>query len=272
MTFRRFATALFLLALFTATAHAGFIPAAAAPWETVHTGEVIGFSRGSGSGPGGEFIVYNTVPSSNKPYSLIKDKSLFDTFCLEKNEYLSFSGNFVVGGLSRAARNGGLGGQDSSGVADPLDPRTAYLYQQFYDQRLSNYQYENGDLRGASADQLQNAIWFLENELTGKSPTGKSLGYAYDPTDMGIAAKTLGNDSQAYHWVFEADEAVRGGTHIGDHVRVINLLDSQGGRAQDLLAVGTPEPSSLVVWGVLFGMVTYWAWRRRAARSRRAAC
>ena len=100
--------------------------------------------------------------------------------------------------------------------------------------------------------------------MSGKSPTGESLGYAYDPTNMDIAAKTLGTDSQAYRWVFEADQAVRGGTHIGDHVRVVNLLNSQGGRAQDVLTVATPEPSSLVVWGTLLGMGAYWAWRQRA--------
>lgn len=262
MIFRRFAIAIFLLALLAATAKAGFTTAVP-PWGTVHQGDVIRFNRAAGSGPGGEFIVYSTVPNPQKPSTLTLGKSLFDTFCLEKNENLNFSGNFVVGGLSHEARNGGLGGQNSTGIADPLDSRTAYLYEQFYNQRLSSYQYTDAALRGVSADQLQKALWFLENELSAKNSAGSSLGFAYDPTNMGIAAKTLGQDSQAYQWVFEADQAVRGGTHVGDHVRVVNLFNSQGGRAQDVLTVATPEPSSLVVWGTLFGIGTYWAWRRR---------
>ena len=37
------------------------------------------------------------------------------------------------------------------------------------------------------ADQLQKAIWFLENELEARDPaSGQSLGYQYDPTDMNI--------------------------------------------------------------------------------------
>jgi hypothetical protein len=255
--------------LSAATVHAGFTPAAA-PWATVQEGDIIRFNRAAGSGPGGEFVVYGTVPNPKKPSSRIVGNSLFDTFCLERNEYLDFSGDFIVDDLSRQARNGGMGGQDSSGVADPLDPRTAYLYEQFYYQRLSGYDFTSEGTRNADADQLQNAIWFLENELAGKGVTGKSLDYKYDPTDMRIAAKTLGKDSQAYDWVFEADNAVRDGTRIGEHVRVINLLDGNHNRAQDLLTVATPEPGSLLIWGGLLGMGAYWAWKRRRPASKQS--
>jgi hypothetical protein len=252
----------FVLALLSAaTVHAGFTPAVA-PWGTVQEGDVIRFNRAAGSGPGGEYVVYSTVPNPKNPSSRIVGNSLFDTFCLERNEYLNFSGDFIVDDLSRESRNGGMGGQNSSGVADPLDPRTAYLYEQFYFQRLSGYDFKNTGDRNANADQLQNAIWFLENELTGKGATGESLNYMYDPTDMTIAEKTLGKDSRAYHWIFEADKAVRDGTCIGEQVRVVNLLDNHHGRAQDVLAVAIPEPGSLFIWGVLFGTGAYWALRK----------
>jgi hypothetical protein len=49
-------------------------------------------------------------------------------------------------------------------AGDDLNPQTAYLYYQFAKGQLSSYDYTSGPGRSASADSLQNAIWFFEEE------------------------------------------------------------------------------------------------------------
>lgn len=118
----------------------------------------------------------------------------FETFCVEMNEHVRFNSTFYVE-FSSAAVNGGVGGQEPPGSnTDPLDSMTAYLYTQFITGSLLNYDYGTGSDRIASADALQYAIWYIEDEITGPL-TGLALDFyndAYDAVDSG-SWQGLGN-------------------------------------------------------------------------------
>ena len=184
--------------------------------DNINLGDLITFSRGPGSGPGGEFIVTDTTTGYQ-----------FSSFCVETNEYISFGSQFSVGGISSQAINGGSGG----GHPDPLDYRTAYLYYHFVKRDLSNYNYGSN----ASADALQKAIWYVEQELGN--------------TDWSNPAAYLGTGTQALAWFNEASAA-----NWTDYngVAILNVLNSAGAVAQDQLVL-VPEPSTLLLLG--FGLL-----------------
>ena len=49
---------------------------------------------------------------------------------------------------------------------DPLDERSAYLYDLFITGNLPGYDYSNGSgLRQANAASLQNVLWYIEQEV-----------------------------------------------------------------------------------------------------------
>jgi hypothetical protein len=128
--------------------------------------------------------------------------SYFQTFCVEHDEFVT-PGTTYNFNVSTAADNGGV----NTNSGDPLGCRTAYLYTQFWNGTLSDYDYELGSGRAASATALQQAIWYLENEVSYSSL-----------------------NSQARAWVDEATDAVSAGgswydqygTGIGN-VRVMNM-------------------------------------------------
>ncbi len=88
----------------------------------------------------------------------------FYTFCLERNEGLSFgvAYDYTTGTKAEA---GGVGG----GNPDPISQGTAFLFSEFAAGSLSGYSYATGNpvadaARAASGRDLQNAIWALEQE------------------------------------------------------------------------------------------------------------
>ncbi|MEN6318072.1 MAG: PEP-CTERM sorting domain-containing protein [Syntrophaceae bacterium] len=137
---------------------------------------------------GGEFSVHSDNSGS------IGTK-LFETFCLEYNEYLySIPEKVWLGSITNKAIDGGVTG------GDPIGERTAYLYYKFITNSLPDY---NNDATSAAA--LQNAIWFLENEIS-SLPSGLATtfynysGNAQIGNFYGVMVMNLwGNECETLH-------------------------------------------------------------------------
>lgn len=203
----------------------GAQPAAAAP---LGPGSQIKLFDSYGTTGGGEFnasVVGGTAGDS------------FITFCLEENEFFVPGQTLYVKDVSTAAVNGGVAG----GNPDFISAQTAYLYTQFSQQTLSNYDFSStGSARVADANSLQKAIWFFENE---------------------VGSSAL--DSQAQAWVDEANSA--GWTDIGN-VRVLNLYTDAAYThlAQDqLYLMPVPEPEIYAMMGVGLGLLGWFGRRRK---------
>ncbi len=182
---------------------------------------VVVFSQGPWqTGSGGEFQaaqIDGNVGLLAGVASGFQPGNTFQTFCIEIQETLQFGVQYNAK-ISNAARGGSYGG---SGGSDPLDPRTAFLYQSFREGTLAGYRY-NGTTaeRKADADSLQRAIWYIE--------------------EPGAA--------QGQNNAFVALANASGWTDLG-RVRVLNLNlrnqdGSDGGNGQDQLTLIVPTPTA----------------------------
>jgi hypothetical protein len=204
-------------------------------------------------GSGGEFMVVEftgltpipTMPSASRILP-----GYFQTFCMEKDENIHANLTYDWE-LNDKAVDGGVGGPSP----DPLDAMTAYLYTKFWEGTLSNYDYTPGvNDRALSAEQLQNAIWYIEQEIG-----------------------SLAAGSQAKAWYDEAVEATTAGSDglikwsgIGN-VRILNLshvaVNDLGQRVREIdqdVLVMIPLPPA--VWGglgLLAGLGAFGVFRRR---------
>lgn len=179
------------------------------------------------SGDGGEFTAI--VKSYGIPGYAVD--STFQSFCLEKNEGFRFNTLYYVV-VNDKAVPGGAGGPSP----DPLDPRTAWLYNEFADCTLDGYDFDDTGIgRLASASALQEAIWYLEEEIP--SIQAGSL------TDHFVQ---LANTSSWYL-----------NNYIGN-IRLLNLYENADltGYAQDqivkIAAVPAPGAISLLSIGIAF--------------------
>ncbi|MFQ5592233.1 MAG: hypothetical protein ACE5HE_13810 [Phycisphaerae bacterium] len=181
------------------------------------------FADSYGSTGGGEFI-FTPLAGHNEFNGVTYDP--FITFCLETNEYLDIGSAFKVVDIGPAAHHGGEGGSDP----DPLDERTAWLYQSFRDGSLAAYGYDYGAGPGrvASADALQTVIWGIEDELGSWVP-GSALETAFFN-----AASTNANG-------------------LGS-VRVLNIAWPSGKPAQSQLVL-IPVPNAILLGVVGLGMI-----------------
>jgi hypothetical protein len=133
---------------------------------------------------GGEFTVYDTSLSVGAYTAYTTATSgkktpanSFQTFCVERNEYIMPPYEDITTDMDIAAIRGGVAG----GSPDFLDPKTAYLYTRFATGNLSNYTYTPGAARAADAVQLQNAIWYIEQEIgNAQTPEAALSGKALD--------------------------------------------------------------------------------------------
>jgi hypothetical protein len=206
---------------------------------TVAQAATITLSDSYGYGNGGEFLAVSSgLPFT--PISLIsRAPGQFETFCVEKNEYISFGATYYAD-VSIAATSGGVSG----GNPDPLDPLTAYLYQQFVTGSLADYTYGAGDggiARSASADALQQVIWYIEGE----------------------DSKTWIDGDQTLMDKYYQNALLNAGAGIGD-VRILNLWGDSGlstAPAQDQLVL-TPEPAVVTLAALGLGLM---CWNRRRA-------
>ena len=175
--------------------------------------------------------------------------SAFPSFCVEKNEGVSLGGSYV-GFINDRAVNGGVNITTVPGF-DPLDVRTAWLYDRFIKQTLTGYDFSSVASRRSSAEALQHAIWFLEEEETGAEINALS-----DATAV---------------WSFVDAANTSGANTLGD-IRVLNLYTQSDtgalSNAQDVLCTLTPPvPAPAAVFLVGLGTAVVGLVRRRQTQS-----
>jgi hypothetical protein len=115
------------------------------------------------SGIGGEFTAFGTGIEagydSEATYTRASGAVGFQTFCLERNEsQTQFPDSYTIDNF---AINGGVGGPQP----DPISIGTAWLYDQFLRGVLAGYDYDPLATRSTSAGLLQEAFWWIEQEL-----------------------------------------------------------------------------------------------------------
>ena len=116
------------------------------------------------SGNGGEFSIFGVGLEGN--YAAVATVTVgndvgFQSFCLEFNESLTIPGTYDYT-IGTAAVEGGVAG----GNPDPLGRGTAWLYNRFATGVLTGYNYTPGAGRVASASLMQQAVWYLEDEIS----------------------------------------------------------------------------------------------------------
>ena len=207
----------------------------------------MGFSESGHSG-GGEFGVtqINGLTALSMSSTAGISGNVFQTFCLERNEVLS-PGTYNWS-LGSAAHNGGVGGATNN--SDPISAATALLFSKFWSGTLVNYaghsyNYTAGSGRVASAAELQDAIWFLEDELT---------------------SSQMDHNSTAWAWAQQALSDAGTSTSIGN-VRVLTLTDTDGGRHQDVLVLIPLPPAAMLGLGLLCAIGVAGVIRRRRTQA-----
>jgi PEP-CTERM motif len=177
--------------------------------DPISVGDLIKFKGSTGTLGGGAFLVDNTSNGAGVD---------FTTFCLQMTQHIDYSNLFRVGGITNFA--------DDAAGNDPLSTATEWIFSSF----------RAGLLPGYTADEIQGAIWTLEDEWA--SNVGNSAGLI-----------TLAQSRVAAGWV-------------NDGVGVLNLFYTDGRRAQDQLTYTkvaslpppppdpTPEPATLVLMGL----------------------
>ena len=187
----------------------------------------------------GEITLYNNDLDTGGYSSSTKSQAgaefSFQTFCVELNEGIMPPYSDIDVWVNTSGPTGSqaqLGGVNTS-LGDPLDYKTAYLYTQFVTGALATstyatYDYSTGltSTRDTDAEQLQLAIYHIEQEIPGSLAIG----------------------SKAKAWYDEAVAAAW--TDIGD-VRVLNMTQTNSPtvQLQDTLYL-VPVPAA-----VLLGML-----------------
>ena len=153
------------------------------------------------------------------------------TFCVQQESDINGVDTFTVSHIGDPSIPGGNQTDDG----DDLDDRTAWIYSQYRQNALSGY----------TGDEIQAAIWVIEDE-------------SYFTNNI-FPTLTPSEQSNANGLIAAAGNAVTVGGFVNTNVRIVQLVFPDGGQAQDLLMLGdpgvtitqveTPEPASLLLVG-----------------------
>ncbi len=176
------------------------------------------------SGNGGEFNITGIGTSSYAAAAIVNGG--FESFCLETDEYVTITGKYYY-----TFNNQAVAGGSNTNSGDPISAGTAYLYYQFAKGTLEGYNYIVSSGRTNSARLLQEAIWFLEDEIS-------------RPSNNPFVTAAISR--------FGTIEAAKANANGMFGVRVINLWKNSDktGNAQDQLYL--PEPGTLLLLGIGF--------------------
>lgn len=134
------------------------------------------FHDGPGTTGGGEFYADLGADNVGPLTASNGAKADYISFCLEKSETLAFNTVYHYEVAQKTTSN------------DFISRATAWLYLQFLSGTLAGY---NGT--STAANNLQNAIWFLEDE-GGQNNAYAQLAMANAAHDIGTDAKTQANN------------------------------------------------------------------------------
>jgi len=197
--------------------------AAVASANSLTIGITNGYYANNGTG-GGEFTVTSNDAQLLNIRNNYNAKAIvnggFETFCLEINEEF-YSGNSYTYALSDAAKSGGAGGAVNG--KDPVSVGSAWLYSQFAAGTLAGYNYTSGLGRQASAGLLQNAIWWLEDEIKLADP--------YSNTFLSAALNHFGgiNSAKSDNQGAYAVGVINLGVNSGNQDQIVLLPVPDGG-------------------------------------------
>src|SRR5580692_6325933 len=160
-----------------------------------------------GYGRGGEFNALANAsllainPTLSGYSAATADATSFETFCVETMEDFNPGGTYNVD-ISQSIKFNN--GQFSAPDGGALTLGAAWLYSQFAAGTLQNYDYIDGG-RQQSAGNLQNALWYLEGEIS--SPTDALINSGADGTTFynealaAVGAANINNASDGAYGV-----------------------------------------------------------------------
>nr|NJM01925.1 PEP-CTERM sorting domain-containing protein [Desulfobacula sp.] len=199
----------------------------------IKAGDKIKFTNYNSVSGAGEFTWKADIKDGNGNFDDNFDDYVWQSFCVEKNEYVTKNTVYTVQGISGYAKAGGVDKLKYDSNGDPLSDETAWLYWNFSKKKLHGYD-SSSTTHQAS---LQYLIWLLEGEID-------SL-----PNNNFI------DDNLITDW--RLDYSNSGWKNQGQ-VQVVNLgyfdTNNKWVGIQDQLIVGhMPEPGTMVLLG--FGLI-----------------
>ncbi|MFO0911791.1 MAG: PEP-CTERM sorting domain-containing protein [Pirellulales bacterium] len=217
----------------------------------VKQGDLIKLSDGDGDHGGGAFNV------DVKPYGTPL-ASEFQTFCVENgvNQFVSFNTEYRVDKIDDRASTA-----DANTGRGVLTSVAAWVYSAFRDGSLNKQvkDQSNNDVTANAtqvANALQNLVWGQLKYYT----TGAASPPSMTVVENNLLTSWIGNTNVNATSGFGGQYVSSGFAGLGN-VRIMQLVDSNGGTAQDQLTL-IPEPASIAVWSML-GLGLLGAWRRR---------